>query len=216
MQTYHELPDQIADVHSQFEQFISVLQTNFKHLKEATSRNTQNLQTDISLQQAYTSTLGPHNTTMYSKITELQNQIQQHCMYSHSNNHSNTDTVQLEALDYDLDIDGNSNNTSQNPKVVTVSINDTIEDEQSIPKLLDASSPEPNATTYHLDPSKTNWPDAPTIQIPQVSLTNMEAPPKVVYHHRTTVYTADRQQVVYLKSKKMNMSRNMIIAATTS
>ena len=101
LQTYHELPDQIADIHSHFEQFKSVLQTDFKHLTEATFRNTQNLQTNISLQQAYTSTLGSHITTIYTKVTELQNQIQQHCMYPHSNNHLHTNTVQLEAPYYD-------------------------------------------------------------------------------------------------------------------
>ena len=93
LQTYHELPDQLADIHSHFEQFKSVLQTDFKHLKEATSKSTQNLQSTISLQQTYTSTLSSHVRTIYSKIAELQNQIQQHCMYPHSSDHLHTDSA---------------------------------------------------------------------------------------------------------------------------
>ena len=105
---YHDIPDQIADIHLHFEQLKSTLQTDFKHLKEATSRNTQNLHTNLTLQQAYTSTLGSHIKNIYTKITELQNQIQQHCMYPHNNEHTNTDTVQLEAPEYDPDINGNN------------------------------------------------------------------------------------------------------------
>ena len=108
---YHDIPDQIADIHLHFEQLKSTLQTDFKHLKEATSRNTQNLHTNLSLQQAYTTTLGSHIKNIYTRITKLQNQIQQHSMYPLSNDRSNTDTVQLEAPDYDPNINGNSNDT---------------------------------------------------------------------------------------------------------
>ena len=139
--------------------------------------------------------------TIYTKIAELQNQIQQHCMYPHSNDHLHTDTVQLEAPDYNPDIDDNCNKTSHNPRGVTVSVKDTIEDEQSIPKLLDASSPEPDTTTFHIDPSKTDWPDAPTVQIPCVSSTTMDSPPKVTYHRRTTVYTADGEEIPDIKEE---------------
>ena len=97
------------------------------------------------------STLGSHVTTIYSKITELQNQIQQHCMYPHTGDHLHTDSVQLEALDYDPDIDDN-NNPPNNPRCITVLVNDIIDDEQSIPELIDDSSLEPDTTTVHPDP----------------------------------------------------------------
>ena len=125
-------------------------------------------------------------------------------MYPHSNDHSHTDTVHWEAPDYDLDIDGNCSDTPHNPRCVIVLINDTIEDEQSIPKLLDASSPKPVTTTFHLHPSQTNWPDAPTIQIPRVSSTSTDAPPEVVYHCRTTVYTADGEEVLEIEEDEYN------------
>ena len=48
LQTYHELPDQLVDIH--FDQFKSTLQTDFKHLKDATSKipKTFNLQSAFS------------------------------------------------------------------------------------------------------------------------------------------------------------------------
>ena len=46
LQKYHELLDQLSDIHLHLEQFKSAIQTDFKHLKEATSKNfkTSNLQ----------------------------------------------------------------------------------------------------------------------------------------------------------------------------
>ena len=82
-----------------------MIQTDFTPLKEATSKNTQNLQSALILQQTYTSTLSSHITAIYSKIAELQNQIQQHCMYPHNKEQLHTDTVQLDTSDYDPDID---------------------------------------------------------------------------------------------------------------
>ena len=129
--------------HLHFEQLKSALQTNFTHLKEATYQNTQNLQTALRLQQSCTSTLSSHITNICSKIAELQNQIQQHCMYPHNSQQLHADTVQLDALDYDPDIDSDRNisNSSRN---VTVSVNNILEDDQSIPELIDDN------TTEHL------------------------------------------------------------------
>ena len=93
LQKYHELLDQLTDIHLHLEQFKSVIETDFTHLKEATSKNTQNLQATLSLQQTYTSTLSLYVTTMYSKIAELQNKIQQHCTYPHNKEQLHTDTV---------------------------------------------------------------------------------------------------------------------------
>ena len=116
-------------------------------------------------------------------------------MYPHNNNHSNTDTVQLEAPDYDPDINCNNNNTHHNPTCIMVSTNATAEYEQNIPKLLDASSSKPDTTQFNDNLHETNWPDAPTIQIPSVSSMTVDALPEVVYHCRTTVCMVDRQEV---------------------
>ena len=46
--------------------------------------------------------LSGHITTLYTKLVHLDKQIQMHCIYPHSQ----SDAVQLNALDYDPDIDG--------------------------------------------------------------------------------------------------------------
>ena len=43
-----------------------------------------------------------HITALYTKLMHLEKQIQIHCIYPHSQ----SDAVQLNALDYDPDIDG--------------------------------------------------------------------------------------------------------------
>ena len=193
-QKYYELPDQLDDIHLHFEQFKSAIQTDFSHLKEASSKNTQNLQSTLSLHQAYTSTLSSHITTVCSKIAELQQQIQQHCMYPHNKEPQHMDEIQLEAPEYDPDIDREKDLHTGN-RHATVSVNSILEDDHSIPDLIDDRSTNPDTTTYHQAPIQTNWPDAPTIQILCVSLTTTDLPPEVTYYRRTTVYTADGEEI---------------------
>ena len=76
IQTYSDIPDQIADIHTHFEQFKTTLQMDFNYLKQATTKNNHNLYTNLTLQQAYTSTLGAHVKNIHAKISELQSQIQ--------------------------------------------------------------------------------------------------------------------------------------------
>ena len=56
----------------------------------------------VQAQQAYTTVLSSHITTLYSKLVHLDKQIQIHCIYPHSQSHA----IQLNAPDYDPDIDG--------------------------------------------------------------------------------------------------------------
>ena len=70
-------------------------------MKEATSRNIENFQTSLNLQQTYSSSLCSHVNNIYNKLSELQRQIQNH--HPHMNPE---DTVQIEAPDFDPDIDG--------------------------------------------------------------------------------------------------------------
>ena len=62
--------------------------------------NIQNFQTSLNLQQMYFSSLCSHVNNIYSKLSELQRQIQNH--HRHMNQ---GDTVQIEAPDFDPDID---------------------------------------------------------------------------------------------------------------
>ena len=49
--------------------------------------------------------LGAHVKNTYTKIGELQSQIQQHCMYPHTPENNHSDTVQLLAPEFNPDID---------------------------------------------------------------------------------------------------------------
>ena len=98
---HHNIPDDIEDLHLHFDSFKTSLESKFKHLKEATSRNIQNIQTSLSVQQTYSSTLCSHVNNIYSKLSKLQKLIQHHCMSSHQG-----DSVQIEAPKFDPDIEG--------------------------------------------------------------------------------------------------------------
>ena len=60
-------------------------------------KNIQIIQDAVQAQQAYVTVLSGHITTLYTKLAHLDKQIQIH---------SQSDAIQLNALDYDPDIDG--------------------------------------------------------------------------------------------------------------
>ena len=109
LQKYHNLPDEVDDLHPHFEPFKSTIETDFKNLKEAMSQNVRNIQTSLNIQQTYSSTLCTHIDNIYNRLSELEKQIQHHCMNPHI-----TDTVQINALEYGLDIDGDNQPNTHN------------------------------------------------------------------------------------------------------
>ena len=92
---YDKLPDHFHDLQS-------TLQTEFNLLKKATSKNIKNLHDAINLQQTCTTSLCSHVNSIYTKLAQVDKQFQTHCFYPHSQ----TDSVQLNALEYNSDIDG--------------------------------------------------------------------------------------------------------------
>ena len=56
----------------------------------------------MNLQQTYSTSLCSHINTIYSKLAQLEKQIQTHYLHPHSQ----TDVIQINAPEYDLDIDG--------------------------------------------------------------------------------------------------------------
>ena len=88
---YDKLPDHFHDLQT-------TLQTEFNLLKKATSKNIKNLHNAINLQQTYTTSLCSHINTIYTKLAQLDKQIQTNCLYPHSQ----TDLVQIN----DSNIDG--------------------------------------------------------------------------------------------------------------
>ena len=92
---YYKLPDH-------FHYLQSTLQAEFAFLKKATSKNIDQFQEAINLQQMYITSFCSHINTIYAKLAQLERQIQTHYLYPHSQR----DSVQINAPEYDLDIDG--------------------------------------------------------------------------------------------------------------
>ena len=97
-------------------------------------------------------------------------------MYPHQ-----TDTVQINTLQYDPDIDWDNQPNTDN-RCVTVSVQGTLNTSQKLSILEDDNSIAPNNITTPQNQQETNWPDAPTTQIPGVSSTTLDQPPEVTYN----------------------------------
>ena len=91
---YDQLPDHFHDLQT-------TLQTEFSLLKKATLKNIENLQEAMNLQQTYTTSLCGHVNSIYTKLAQLDRQVQTHCLYPHLQ----LDVVQINAPKYDSDID---------------------------------------------------------------------------------------------------------------
>ena len=176
LQKYHNLLDQVEDLHSHFDSFKSIIKTDFKYFKEAMSHNVQYIQTSLGIQQTYSTTLCTHINYIYNKLFELQKHIQHHCMYPHQ-----TDTVQINALEYDPDIDGD-NQPNTDKRHTTVSVQGTLNTSQESSIVEDDNSIAPDNITTSQNQQETNWPDTPTVQIPGVSSTTSDQPPEVMYN----------------------------------
>ena len=92
---YHNLPDHFHDLKT-------TLQAKFNLLKQATSKNIQNIHEVVQSQQEYMTVLSGHINTLYTKLVHLDKQVQIHCLYPHPQ----SDVIQLNAPDYNPDIDG--------------------------------------------------------------------------------------------------------------
>ena len=113
---HHTILEDLQDLHFHFNDFKTSLEKDFKYLKEATSQNIQNIQTSLNLQQTYSSSLCSHVNNIYSKLSELQRQIQNLRMHMNQG-----DTVQIEAPDFDPDIDGvTSPSTDEKPNELMI------------------------------------------------------------------------------------------------
>ena len=150
---YNRLPDH-------FHNLQTTLQTEFNLLKKATSKNIENLHNAINLQQTYTTSLCSNVNSIYTKLTQLYRQIQTYCLYPHSQ----TDSVQLNALEYDSDIDGQTDilpdiqpqtpshakNTEEDPTPVTANSEEYSTLPQDSDKLESESEPVQNSTEHLL------------------------------------------------------------------
>ena len=130
-------------------------------MKEATSRNIENFQTSLNLQQTYSSSLCLHVNNIYSKLSELQRQIQKH--HTHMNQ---GDTIQIEAPDFDPDIDRvSSPSTDEIPNKLLIQGTPSPTPETTKPT---NECPIPATSAQQSTSQDTDWPDAIPVQIPSL------------------------------------------------
>ena len=158
-QKHQTILEDFQDLHLHFDDFKNSIEKDFKFLKEATSRNVENFQTSLNLQQTYSASLCLHVNSIYNKLAELQRQI------PHCDLHMNSgDTIQIEAPDFDPDINNISSPTTDkiSNKVLTQG----------------TASPTPKTTESEIKCSTPamsiqqtasqdkDWPDAIPVEIP--------------------------------------------------
>ena len=66
----------VLEKHHQVPVGLEDLKTQFHFLKEATSKNVENLQQAINLQQTYSTALCGHVNVIFSRLTKLETEIQ--------------------------------------------------------------------------------------------------------------------------------------------
>ena len=158
-QKHQTIPEDFQDLHLHFDDFKNSIEKDFKFLKEATSRNIENFQTSLNLQQTYSSSLCSHLNNIYNKLAELQRQIQHHDLHMNSG-----DTIQIEAPDFDPDIDDVSSPTMDKiPNKLSTQGTASPTPKTNKPEI-ECSTP---ATSIQQTASQdTDWPDAFPVEIP--------------------------------------------------
>ena len=110
----------------------------------------------------YSSSLCSHVNNIYSKLSELQQQIQHHHVHMNQG-----DTVQIEAPDFDPDIDRvSSPSTDEKPNGLMIQGTSSPTPEVTEPE---DDSLTPTTTIQQLTSQETDWPDAIPVQMPWVS-----------------------------------------------
>ena len=158
-QKHQTIPEDFQDLHLHFDDFKNSIAKDFKFLKEATSRNVENFQTSLNLQQTYSASLCSHVNNIYNKLAEIWRQIQ------HSDPHMNSgDTIQIEAPDFDPDIDDVSAPTTEeiSNKVLTQGT------ASPTPKTTkpEIECPTPAMSIQQTASQDTDWPEAIPVEIP--------------------------------------------------
>ena len=160
-QKHQTIPEDLQDLHFHFDDFKNSIEKDFKFLKEATLRNVESFQTSLNLQQTYSSSLCSHVNNIYTKLLELQRQIQNHHTHMNQGN-----TVQIEAPDFDPDIDGVSSlSTDETPNKLLTQGTSSPTPETTEPE---NECPTPAISAQRLISQDTDWPDAIPIQIPSL------------------------------------------------
>ena len=139
---YDCLPDHFHDLKT-------ALQAEFDLLKMATSKNIENIQEVVQSQQAYTTAICGQINLVYTKLAQLNRQVQMHYLYPHHQ----LDVVQLNASEYNPDING-----QPDPVIDLQSLNaesvkedtvpDTTNSEQHTALSMNTNRPEPQSSSF--------------------------------------------------------------------
>ena len=158
-QNHQTIPEDFQDLHLHFDDFKNSIEKDFKFLKEATSRNAENFQTSLNLQQTYSASLCSHVNNIYNKLAELWRQIQR------SDPHMNLgDTIQIEAPNFDPDINDISTPTTDEISNNILTQGTTLPTPETTKLETKCSVPaQPIQQTASQD---TDWPDAIPVEIP--------------------------------------------------
>ena len=137
----------------------NLLQAEFELLKMATSKNIQSINEVVESQQAHTTVLDGHINTLYTKLAQLDKQVQVHCIYPHSQSNA----IQLNTPDYDPDIDGDPDPvTDVQPPNAKSSTEDTstgtpkLEDHNTIPLVTNRPEHQPSEVSPDINSNEHN------------------------------------------------------------
>ena len=122
LEKYHLVPDSLQN-----------LKSHFHFLKEVTSRNVENLQQAITVQQTYTANLCTCINNIFPYITKLEDAIHKFDQKLTTEQ----DTIQINALDFNPDIDGPTISRAHNNTAV-VSVQERLTSPE--PELSDATN----------------------------------------------------------------------------
>ena len=203
---HHTILEDLQDHHFHFDDFKNSLEKDFKFLKEATSQNIQNFQTSLNLQETYSSSLYSHVNNIYSKLSELQRQIQNH--HTHMNP---GDTVQIEAPNFDPDIDGvSSHSTDEKINELRIQRTSPPTPEVTEPK---GDSLTPATTIQQLTSQETDWPDPTPVQIPWVSSSTVQPEEQEIIRSQAR-YNTESFEIPELEDNSEEVHRFRIVFGT--
>ena len=166
-----------------FKELKNQLYTDFQYLKEAKSKNIDNLQQALNLQQSYSTALCGHLNLLYSKLAKIELQIHHNCKHTPPNG----DEVQIDAPDNDLDTDGPvapGEQQTSNSVIVSVQEIFTLPESVSLDALIteedltsrdrsEPSSSNSEATHRTLNPSQSVLDDQ-ELSIPPIAESNTQ------------------------------------------
>ena len=187
-QKHQTIPEDFQDLHLHFDNLKNSIENDFKFLKEATSRNIENFQTSLNLQQTYSAYLCLHVNNIYNKLAELQRQIQ------HSDLHMNSgDTIQIEAPDFDPNINDVSSPTTDEISNKVLTQGTAFPTPKTTKLETECSTP---ATPIQQTTSQdTDWPDAIPVEIPP----QIDQPEDKEIDGQQTQHNSDRAKIPNLE-----------------